>query len=82
MLTCMNIAQQAQQQQFPHAALPSFQPLGFDSFGQQVPTPFLCLYTLMTSNIRVCLFLRRCSTLRMDYVRMFDPTQQSVRVHA
>jgi len=28
--------QQAQQQQFPHAALPSFQPLGFDSFGQQV----------------------------------------------
>jgi len=27
--------QQAQQQQFPHAALPSFQPLGFDSFGQQ-----------------------------------------------
>jgi hypothetical protein len=27
--------QQQAQQQFPHAALPSFQPLGFDSFGQQ-----------------------------------------------
>lgn len=27
--------QPSQQQQFPHAALPSFQPLGFDSFGQQ-----------------------------------------------
>ena len=48
--------QQTQQQQFPHAALPSFQPLGFDNFGQQVPpcrchrvprvTLFRCVFAL------------------------------------
>lgn len=38
--------QQAQQQQFPHAALPSFQPLGFDSFGQQVSAWLLLMMPL------------------------------------
>ena len=52
--------QQTQQQQFPHAALPSFQPLGFDNFGQQVPpcrchrisrvTLFRCVFALRLLN--------------------------------
>jgi hypothetical protein len=47
--------QQAQQQQFPHAALPSFQPLGFDSFGQQVLRAVcVCVYVCVLCVVCVC----------------------------